>query len=144
MPALSQSLTFTIDSNDTVVLDYPNTGTTALVYSSNPIKGDGYFGSPDGLHTIQVNLTDFVGKFEMQGTLASNPTDEDWTSLSLSSSRYTLDTTGLFQEITSKYVEYTSAETSVKTYNVLGNFVWVRAKISNWTQGTVNNIKVNH
>lgn len=144
MPALSQSLTFTVDSTSTVVLDYPNTATTALTFASDPIKGDGYFGSSDGLHTAQVNITDFIGKVEVQGTLASAPTDTDWFTVELGTGNFTMDTTGLINETNITSVEYTTATSIVKTYNFTGNFVWVRAKVSNWTEGTVNNIRINH
>lgn len=144
MPSLSQSLTFTINSTSTVVLDYPNTGTTALEYSSTPIKGDGYFGGSDGIHTFQVNLQDFVGKVEIQGTLASEPTEEDWFTVKLGVNNLTVDTTGLISEAAATYIEYITATSGIKVYNVIGNFVWLRARVSDWTEGTINNIRVNH
>ena len=53
-------------------------------------------------------------------------------------------TTGLVatQSVTS--VEYTSVITNTKNYNFTGNYVWVRAYVSNWTDGTVNSIRLNH
>jgi hypothetical protein len=144
MPSLSQSLEFIINSANTVVLNYPNTGTTALEYSSNPIKGDGYFGGSDGIHTVQVNLQEFIGKIEIQATLASNPSEDDWFTVKLGVNNLTVDTTGLISEAAASYVEYISATSGIKTYNVIGNFVWLRAKVSDWTEGTVNNIRINH
>lgn len=144
MPSLSQSLTFTVNSTSTVVLDYPNTGTTALVYSSNPVKGDGYFGGSDGFHTVQINLSNFVGKIEMQGSLASAPVESDWFTTSLGTNNSTVDTTGILREINISYVEYLIATTNIKSYNFIGNYVWVRAKVSDWTEGTVNSIMINH
>ena len=130
MPALSQSLTFTVNSSTSASLNYPNTATEALVYSSNPVKGDGYFGSSDGLHTIQFNLQNFVGTVAVQGTLATSPSDSDWFNVRLDSG----DTA----------VTYTSATNIVTCYNFIGNIVWVRANISDFTQGTVNSIQLNH
>jgi hypothetical protein len=144
MPSLSQSLTFIVNSSTTVVLDYPNTGTTALVYASNPIKGDGYFGGSDGFHTVQIDINQFIGTLEMQGSLASSPQDSDWFSIELGTNTMSVDTTGLLTEENISNVEYTTATTNIKSYNFTGNYVWIRAKVSDWTDGTVNSIKYNH
>lgn len=144
MSSLSQSLTFTVNSTSTVVLNYPNTGTTALVYSSNPIKGDGYFGGSDGLHTAQVSISDFIGKVEIQGTLSSTPEEIDWFTVELGTGNLSMDTTGVISEANITSAEYRTATSNVKSYNFTGNYVWVRAKISDWTEGTVNSIRINH
>jgi hypothetical protein len=134
MPALSQSLTFTINSSTSASLVYPNTGTTALEYSSNPVKGDGYFGGSDGLHTAQVRLTNFRGSVAVQGTLSTTPLENDWFNVLLDNGSGT----------TISSLDLNTATSSVSCYNFTGNFVWVRANISNWTVGTVNSIQVNH
>lgn len=144
MPSLSQSLTFTVNSSTTVVLDYPNTGTTALIYASDPIKGDGYFGGSDGFHTAQVNIQEFIGKIELQGTLAPVPQESDWFTVRLGTNNMSVDTTGLLSEENISSVEYRFATTNINSYNFTGNYVWVRAKISDWTEGTVNSIRINH
>lgn len=133
MPALSQSLTFTVDSTSTTILNYPNTGTTALTYFSDKVKGDGFYGSGDGFHTIQSQITNFVGRIEMQASLSSEPTINDWFTVEL--------TTG---NVSTSSLYYSSASTNVSIYNFVGNFVWVRSKISNWTEGSLNGIKYNH
>ena len=128
----------TILSNQTHVGD-----STTQTITGEKFKGDGYYGRSDGLHTIQVNLAGFLGDVQLQGTLAVDPTADDWFTVRLGSGQ-TIDTTGkIFNAITSK-LEYTANETSSKTYNFTGNYVWIRAKISNWTDGTVNSIQMNH
>lgn len=144
MPSLSQSLTFTVNSSTTVVLDYPNTGTTALIYASDPIKGDGYFGGSDGFHTVQININEFIGKIEMQGSLASSPQSTDWFVIELGTNNMSVDTTGLIREENISSVEYRTATTNINSYNFTGNYVWIRARVSEWTEGTVNNIRINH
>ncbi len=134
MSALSQSLTFTVNSSTSTSLVYPNTGTTALAYSSNPIKGDGYFGNSDGLHTVQVKLTNFRGSVAIQGTLATSPSETDWFNVRLDD--------GSGNTISS--INLNTATSTVNCYNFTGNFVWVRANVSNWTVGTVNLIQINH
>jgi hypothetical protein len=144
MPSLSQSLTFNVNSTSTVVLDYPNTGTTALIYASDPIKGDGYFGGSDGFHTVQININEFVGKIEMQGSLASSPQSTDWFVIELGTNNMSVDTTGLIRKENISSVEYRTATTNINSYNFTGNYVWIRARVSDWTEGTVNNIRINH
>ena len=106
-------------------------------------KGDGYYGRSDGLHTIQVNLSGFLGNIEVQGTLEINPTDADYFPILLGNGQK-VDTSGKVSINTVTKLEYTANETSSKTYNFTGNYVWIRAKISNWTDGTVNSIQLNH
>lgn len=144
MPALSQNLTFTVNSTSTTILNYPNTGTTALTFYSDKVKGDGFYGASDGFHTIQAQITNFVGKIEVEGTIASEPTASDWFTVELGSNNFTMDTTGLISPANISYVSYSTATTNVKTYNLIGNFVWVRSKVSEWTQGSVNGIRYNH
>jgi hypothetical protein len=121
---------------------HPGDSTTETI-TGDKFKGDGYYGRSDGLHTIQVNLAGFLGDVQLQGTLAVDPTADDWFTVRLGSGQ-TIDTTGkIFNAITSK-LEYTDNETSSKTYNFTGNYVWIRVKISNWTDGTVNSIQLNH
>jgi hypothetical protein len=130
MPALSQSLTFTIGTSTTVAVVYPNTGTTTMVYTSNPAKGDGYFGGSDGFHTVMYTTTpNFVGTVTMQATLATEPLESDWFNVA--------DTN----------VSYTTYDgrstTSVDLSNFTGNFVWVRGHVSIY-RGTVSSILYNH
>ena len=121
---------------------HPGDSTTETV-TGEKFKGDGYYGRSDGLHTLQVDLNGFLGNVEMQGTLAIDPTADDWFTVTLGSGQ-TIDTTGKLVSASTSKLEYTANETSSKTYNFTGNYVWIRAKISNWTDGTVNSIQLNH
>ena len=132
-------------NSETILSANTHPGDSAnTVITGDKFKGDGYYGRSDGLHTVQVDLAGFIGKVAMQGTLATNPVEADWFTLVLDSGKQSVDTTGLVttQSITS--VEYTSVTTNTKTYNFTGNYVWVRAYVSNWTAGTVNSIRLNH
>lgn len=122
---------------------HPNDSVIETV-TGDKFKGDGYYGRSDGLHTIQVNLNEFVGRIEMQGTLAVNPSEEDWFAIELGTGTKSVDTTGALREENISFIDYTQSATNSKTYNFVGNYVWVRAQISNWTTGTVLSIKLNH
>lgn len=149
MPALSQNLVFKITNGNTttnsVQVDYPNTATTALIYQSERIKGDGYFGGSDGLHTAFWSVSGFIGTIELQGTLASNPIDSDWVTVKLTQpgNKFYIDTTGLVTAAGVDSTRYTQETTTSKSYNFTGNFVWIRGRISEFTQGVVNGISIN-
>lgn len=117
---------------------------TARSIIGEKYKGDGYYGRSDGLHTVQISLTGFIGRIEIQGTLAADPAESDWFAAKLGTGIMGVDTTGAITEQNITAVEYDQVTTSVKSYNFTGNYVWVRVKVSNWTDGAVNSIKLNH
>ena len=131
-------------NSETIISNQTHVGDSSVqTHTGEKYKGDGYYGRSDGLHTIQVNLSGFLGNIEVQGTLAINPTDADYFPILLGNGQK-VDTSGKVSINTVTKLEYTANETSSKTYNFTGNYVWVRAKISNWTDGTVNSIRLNH
>lgn len=130
MPALSQSLSFTINNTSTVAVTYPNTGTTMLIYKSSRARGDGYFGGGDGLHTVMYTATaDFHGTVTMQATLATEPIEADWFNVGNTSISY-----NPLNVRTTSTVDY---------FNFTGNFVWVRGYVA-INAGTVQAIQLNH
>lgn len=130
--------------SETILSNLPHPGDSTIEsHTGEKYKGDGYYGRADGLHTIQVNLSGFLGNIEVQGTLEINPTDADYFPILLGNGQK-VDTSGKVSTNTVTKLEYTANETSSKTYNFTGNYVWIRAKISNWTDGTVNSIQLNH
>lgn len=122
--------------------------------TSDKVKGDGYFGRSDGLHTVQINLTNFSGEIAIQGSLSIEPTDEDWFTVELSSVDpttmliATVDTTGAItasndNKITLSSISY-DGENSNVNYNFTGNFVWLRAVVSGWKTGSISSILMNY
>jgi hypothetical protein len=111
--------TETSDGSTTTTLDH--TG-----FVSDKSKGDGYYSQPDGVHTVayQVNST-MTGSIKMQGSLATTPTEDDW--FDVSGSTFTAD-----------------QSTLISTANFTGNFVWVRAKATSVTAGTISSILLNN
>ena len=116
-------------------------GTQTL--KSEKVKGDAYFGTTDGLHTVMIDLAGFIGTIKIQGSLADDPAETDWFDAQLNDGELNVDTTGKVTEIVVDSITYTLAETSIKVYNTTGNFVWLRANISNWTAGTITRIEMN-
>jgi hypothetical protein len=131
-------------NSETIIPSISRTLHGSASLTGDPYKGDGFYGRSDGLHTVQVSITGFIGRISIQGTLEVNPTESDWFTVELGTGTMSVDTTGLIAEQNITFVDYTAATTNTKTYNFIGNLVWVRAKISNWTDGAINSIKLNH
>lgn len=66
------------------------------------------------IHTVQIVLSNFVGKVSIEATLATNPTEEDWFPVMLGNERN---------------IEYKLNTTKTVGFTVRGNFVWVRARV---------------
>lgn len=144
MPAQSQNLTFTINSTSTVSVNYPNTGTGSLTLLSTKIKGDGYFSGSDGNHTVQIQTTNFLGKIDIEASLAADPGSADWFPVTLYTNIMSVDTTGLIQNGNTSTLVYNTATSEIKAFNFVGNYVWVRGKIHQFTSGSVNGIRYNY
>jgi len=130
MPALSQSLEFVVNTTSTVSIMYPNNTSTMMVYVSDKVKGDGYYGGSDGLHTVTYTCAPtFVGTVTMQASLASAPTDADWFTVPDTDVRYTT-----FNDRSTSTVDY---------YNFQGNYVWLRSRVA-IADGAVEVIHYNH
>jgi hypothetical protein len=140
MPAISEVL---LNSQTHPLLDI-----SPVTVTGEAFKGDGYYGWGDGVHTVEVEITVFAGTISIQASLATAPTDSDWFTVPLAvadSEAYRVDTTGLITKISSiQTIQYASATTAVNVYNFTGNFVWVRAVVTNWTAGTINRVLFNH
>ena len=93
---------------------------------SDKFKGDGYYSQPDGVHTVAYRVTTtLTGAIKMQGTLTSSPTEDDW--FDISGTTFTTD-----------------QSTTISSANFTGNFVWVRAKATSVTAGTITSTLFNN
>jgi len=155
MPAKSETFllkyTYTSEgetiSEEGVGISYPQTATgfdDTLTATSDPVRGDGYYGRADGFHTVQINLSDFVGIIRIQGSLDVDPEESDWFTVQLGTGNRSVDTTGLIREENITQVEYIEEKTGTNSYNFTGNYVWLRVKIENWSAGSVDSIYLNH
>ena len=110
--------TETSDGSTTITVD-----TTGFV--SDKFKGDGYYSQPDGVHTVAYKVdASLTGSIKMQGSLATTPTEDDW--FDISGSTFTTD-----------------QSTTISSANFTGNFVWVRAKATAITAGSITQILLN-
>ena len=98
-------------------------------FVSAKAKGDGYYSQVDGVHTVAYQLTasyPAATVIKMQGTLATTPTEDDW--FDISGTDFTTDGTTTIKNV---------------SFNFTGNLVWVRAKATSVTDGTISSILLN-
>ena len=86
------------------------------------IRADSWFGNTDGIHTISVQYSNFVGAFKIQGTLELNPTEVDWFDVSLQG------------QTLLKYPKNEHAPTGqnggddgIEAFTFIGNYTYLRA-----------------
>ena len=95
-------------------------------FVTDKYQGDGYYSQVDGVHTVAYHVNNtMTGSIKMQGSLATTPTEDDW--FDISGTTFTAD-----------------QSTLVDSKNFTGNFVWVRAKCSSMTAGSITKILYNH
>ena len=100
---------------------------SAAAFNSDKVKGDGYYGFSDGVHTVQTRVTSLVGTIKIQGTLVKDPADTDFVDI-----------------VTVNESDGSTAITNSFLNNFTGNFVWIRIAISGFTAGSINNIFMAH
>jgi hypothetical protein len=85
-----------------------------------------YYGSFGGLQTIAYYLSGFQGLIKLQATLDSEPTAEsDW---------FDID----------RYDSTSSPTTDNFSVNIAGNFVWVQARVENFSAGTITKLMMSY
>ncbi len=96
------------------------TGTEMSKFSTE-VKGDSYYGYTDGLHTIQVTYSQFIGRLRLQCTLAVEPTENDWFDIQP-------DNTNGRRFNENGYVQFNADNPAngSEAYTFQGNFAWVR------------------
>jgi len=102
-------------------------------FVTDKVKGDGYYSQPDGVHTVSYHVSATLNddadiSLKMQGALATTPTEDDWADISGT----TIDQTKIDGSTLAFYANFT------------GNFVWVRAKVSGMSSGSISKILYNH
>lgn len=120
LPDLIESIHIATDEFMETNIAPPTNESTRFLSSAFP--GDALLCEEDGLHTAVVYLTDFVGKFFIQGSLEDTPTsnEDDWFDI--------------FLTMTVPYFEFGNTPTPDDTFTGLeaftftGSLRWVRFK----------------
>jgi hypothetical protein len=94
-------------------------------FYSNAVPAANYYGGQGSLQTIFYNLTGFSGIIAIEATLNEQQDSLTW---------FEVD-------------RYDSASSAVNNYhpaNVTGNFVWLRAHVTEFDSGTIQSLTVNY
>lgn len=95
--------------------------------TGEPVRSVGWYGIPDGLHTLAIYLDNFIGRITIEGTLASNPTECDWFPIKL------------HEKQTTPYIQFpldknntsgiNGGDSGIYSYTFKCNVLYLRAKI---------------
>lgn len=97
-------------ANSVIVLTNQN----ELDYTSEPVKGDGYYGFSDGLHTMSFHVINFTGRIHLEATIVEYPDANDWFPIDL--------------DTITPYLQF-SQDTKTCGTSFEGNFVYLRVKV---------------
>ena len=90
-----------------------------LDYTGDSVRGDGFYGFSDGIHTVQITVADYIGRIYVQGTLASTPVETDWFNIKVNGN--------------DDYITYGvgagTGVTNTTAFTFQGNMVYLRAKV---------------
>jgi hypothetical protein len=103
-----------------------------LSMTGEPQKADGWYGYGDGLHTVAIYVQNFQGRIYIEGSIADEPTEEDWFAIMVT---------------TSPYVQYPvnvndptgdmGGDTGAEAFTFRTNVVWLRARLDRSYMGEI-------
>ena len=103
------------------------------------IRADGYFGHTDGIHTVQVVVNNFTGSVGIQGTLATEPTENDWFDINLNAN-WNVNSANpkVSYPVNAGAPTGQDGDSGTQAFTFVGNFVYLRAVLdrSNIVEGS--------
>ncbi len=91
-------------------------------------RGDSFFGRTDGLHTVQVIVTNFTGSFGLQATLATEPVEADWFDINLNANQSGSGASPFISfPVNPADPTGQTGDDATQAFTFVGNFVWLRA-----------------
>ena len=87
----------------------------------NAVPAANYYGGQGALQTITYRLQNFEGNFVIEATLNDTPDGVSW---------FEVD----------RYGDGSSIVTITHPVSVIGNFAWIRARVENFSSGTILNV----
>ena len=95
-------------------------------FDSDGVLGVGYYRGQGNLQAVAIRVTGFVGRITIQATLDDNWEDANWVDA---------------------YVDDSGALGPITNYSVtslVGNYTWVRAKVTDFESGTIQAIIISY
>ena len=96
---------------------------SSLDFISDAVPAANYYGGQGSTQTITYRLQGFVGIIVLEATLNDTQESAPW---------FELTTFG----------DGIDPDTGIFTDTIVGNFTWIRARITNFTAGTIESIQV--
>jgi hypothetical protein len=107
-----------------------NGGGTANIYTvtGNAQPAAAYYLGNQDLQTISYGFTNVTGTLEIEATLASNPTSNDW-----------------FKVYKVVANNDSNTNSTLSAYqNITGNFVYIRARLKDFSSGVIQFVKLTY
>jgi len=111
----------------------PGNGAPYTVTGNSQPAAAYYLGNQD-LQTVNFKLTNCTGNIVIQASLATSPTNDDWFNV------YEMNANA---NATPNSIPQLASNASIYT-NIEGNFVFMRATITDFAGGTVNYVKLSY
>jgi len=121
---MSQTTTLILLPQTTWSSQVANGNSYTVTGNSQPAAS--YVITPRALQTVNINLSDVNGNIIIQATLATSPLETDW-----------------FKVYELVAVSNANANSSMYT-NIEGSYVYMRAKVEDFSQGVVNFVKLSY
>jgi len=90
--------------------------------TSDKFRADGYWGHSDGLHTISIDFQHLKANFYIQGTLSTDPQEEDWFDIDINNTDHN-----------KTFIQF-NGESGVNGFSFVGNFTYLRSILSRTCQ----------
>jgi hypothetical protein len=101
-------------------------GSSDTAFDGNQQKGVGYYRSRRSTQSVRFQLSEFVGIITIQGTLDADPqADSQWFDVY-------------------EYGDGSSQETGDFSQALIGNFTWLRARVTAFTGGTITAVTLTY
>lgn len=91
------------------------------VLVGNAYPAANYYGGRNNTQTLTYSLNNFTGNVKLEASLYSSKDAAHW-----------------FEVLEGEYTPNSANVTDVVTRTVVGNFVWVRARVTDFTTGTIS------
>lgn len=96
---------------------------SSLDWYSDAVPAANYYRGRGGIQTVAIQVTGFEGTIKIEASLDTLTDTADW-----------------FE--TYSYTSGMSPITDYHPYTITGNFVWLRARVEDFTAGTINLVTV--
>jgi hypothetical protein len=100
------------------------TGKVNAVGQQTP--GAGYNSTIGSLHTVSITVSNCIGRVYIEGSLAANPSDNDWFPVQLKPQKDFIE----FPQDRNKPTGANGGDTGTVAFSFAGNYIWVRARLN--------------